>query len=105
MNSITEIVSPARIVLEHKTENAEALIKEKPLQISLTEPDLTLIRQGGYIVLDYGVELAGGVRLLAYKGSKKVRLRLGESVSEACSEITGGTATKAILTADSAFCE
>ena len=104
MNSITEIVSPARIVLEHKTENAEALIKEKPLQISLTEPDLTLIRQGGYIVLDYGVELAGGVRLLAYKGSKKVRLRLGESVSEACSEITGGTATNDHAVRDGVFC-
>lgn len=103
MNSVTEIVRPVRIVLQNKTENAEALLRSKPMQISLDEPDLASVRQGGYIVLDYGAELAGGVRLLALQGSNKVRLRLGESVSEACGEIEGGTATNDHAVRDGVF--
>lgn len=93
MNSITEIIKPVRIVAQDKTENTNTLLFEKPLQISLNEPDLAVIKQGGYIILDYGAELAGSVRLLTLAGSTEVRLRLGESVSETCSDVGKDTST------------
>lgn len=93
MNSVTETVWPIRIVEAHNVTNAEALLKKKPLQISLTEPDLAVFGEGGYVVLDYGYELSGSVRLLSYEGSTRVRLRLGESVSESCSDLETSSAT------------
>lgn len=93
MNTVTETIYPVAIVASEKVQNGEALLARQTLQITLTEPNLALIKEGGYIILDYGAELAGSVRLLALKGSTRVRLRLGESVSETCSELEGGTAT------------
>ena len=70
-------------------ENAESLLKEKTLQISVGETDLCAIKGKGYILLDFGKELSGGIRILTHGAGTgvKVRLRFGESVSEACSEI------------------
>lgn len=55
------------------------------------------------IILDYGRELHGAVKLVVGSGSAanfRMRLRLGESVAEACSEIEGGTATNDHATRD-----
>ena len=51
--------------------------------------------EGASIILDYGRELHGALKLVVGSGSAadfKMRIRLGESVSETCSEISGGTA-------------
>lgn len=85
----TEYVFPVAVVCAEKTENAEAITKEKELQINLVEPQLTRIEKGGFLVLDFGRELAGGVRILAFDAGCRVRLRLGESVSETFSELAG----------------
>ena len=55
------------------------------------------------IILDYGRELHGALKLVVGSGSAanfRMRVRLGESVSETCSEITGGTATNDHATRD-----
>ena len=78
-------------------ENAETLLKEKVLQIGLGESDFCIMRGKTHIILDFGKEVSGGARILAYKanGTKTVRLRFGESMSETCSTLieNGGTAT------------
>ena len=65
----TEYVFPVAVVCAEKTENAEAITKEKELQINLVEPQLTRIEKGGFLVMDFGRELAGGVRILAFDGT------------------------------------
>ncbi len=81
-------VYPVRILKSEGVENAELLLKEKTLQIGLAEGELTSIAKGGYIVLDFKRELAGGVRLLVRdaENGARIRLRLGESAAECCAE-------------------
>lgn len=78
-----------RIVSAEGVKNAEAFTQQRVLQIGLNETECVCFQGGAYIVLDFGKELAGGVRILTFfvKGEKKVRLRFGESVAEACSEV------------------
>lgn len=75
--------------------NVEALLEEKPLQIGLEEPILTVMSGKSHIILDFGKELSGGARMLvrAVQGNKQVHLRFGESVSETCAEIGEKNAT------------
>lgn len=75
--------------------NAENLLKEKELQIGLMERETTEIKGVGHIVLDYGKEISGGVRILTYrvKGNKRIRVRFGESLTESCAEIGEKNAT------------
>lgn len=91
---------PTRIVAyEGDISNVESLLKEKDQQIYLSERDLLLVKGAGYVVLDFGEELCGGIRILTSIGPKmnpsmKIRIRLGESVSETYSEIIpNGSAT------------
>ncbi len=76
-------------------DNPSALLSKKPLQIGLDEPVLTTLRGRACVILDFGKELSGGARLLirAAEGSKKYRLRFGESVSETCAELGEKNAT------------
>ena len=87
-----------RIVDAANVENEEALLLEKTLQIGLNETNRTILNGKAHIILDFGKELSGGVRILTHAigGCNKVRLRFGESVSETCSEATNrgyGTST------------
>lgn len=81
-------------LLGGKVNNADLILKDKPLQIDLFETETTELSNDGngnaYIVLDYGVELCGGVRLLIYKAngrSPRLRLTFGESLTEALSKV------------------
>ncbi len=79
----------------------ENLLKELPLQIGLSESMLCELKNDGgenaAVVLDYGVELCGGLRLLTgfITGEKYplVRLTFGESLSEAMSSVGEKNAT------------
>lgn len=91
---------PQRIVwMQGDVKNSEVLLEERELQISLgaTNPCIMLNSEGrkSSILLDYGVEIHGGIRLLAWQDSTqkgaKVRIRFGESVSEAMAELGGTT--------------
>lgn len=59
------------------------------------------------ILLDYGRELHGGLKLVLGAarpwGTQLVRVRFGESVSEACSEHDGGRRRKGYSTNDHAM--
>ena len=78
-----------------KIEKCENLFKEKALQIGLNEPCVTGIYGKSCIVLDFGKEVSGGVRILTYaiRGDNRVRIRFGESVGESCAEIGEKNAT------------
>jgi len=95
-NRVRRDVYPVRIIkCFGNVENAEALLKAKPAQITIDEPELTYMKNEGdseaAILLDYGVELNGGLRIAAFgvKGSQyaSVRVTFGESVSEALCEV------------------
>lgn len=83
-------IYPVRIVTAEGVENAEALLKEKTLQIGLGQCDLAVFKGRSHVVLDFGKETSGGVRILTFHAKKgQVRIRFGESVSEACAELGG----------------
>jgi len=87
---MTEYIFPEKI----KTCSAESdtgyLLKKQPLQIGLTEIYTTAFGKGDHLILDYGKEMNGGVRILTFFGQgTKIRLRFGESISECCSDLGG----------------
>ena len=87
-NVTTEYIAPIAVPYSENTVNAgELLAGHDGLQITLVEPRLALVRKGGFVVLDFGKEIAGGVRILTKTCGAKLRLRLGESVSETYSDV------------------
>ena len=102
-----EFISPARLV-ELPAEcsgvsNAGALLRPFDGQLAVSSSDVCVLstREGrrGAVLIDFGKELCGGIELAApIRGSQKamkVRVCLGESVSEALSDVNaeGATAT------------
>ena len=63
-----KIIYPKKIVDYKNATAVENLKIAKSLQIGLNEPDLTEIGEGGYVVLDFGKELCGSLRILAHVG-------------------------------------
>lgn len=94
-----EYLNPTRIVaVSDGVENAECLLTNKNTQIFLKEPSYLSCKGKGYIILDFGKEIHGGARILAFfrEGQKSLlhaRLRFGESVSETCAELGEKNAT------------
>ena len=73
-----EYVFPQAVVCSHLAEDPQNLLKKKPLQIGLSEKDLTKIANGGYVILDYGKEMRGGIRILNFTSNQgSVRIRFG----------------------------
>ena len=84
-NRIIEYLMPQRIkAVAGNIGNVRSLLWEKAPQIGLNETEYAEIDGGGYLILDFGRELSGGIRILTYKaeGNAKVRLRFGESLTE-----------------------
>ncbi len=88
-------VVPERIVASSGVENGERLLRPAVLQIGIGQEETANILPRGYLILDYGREIVGGVRLLSYFSERAVpvRLRFGESVAEVCAEIGEKNAT------------
>lgn len=85
-----EYVFPKRIIEEKKIKNAKGLLKEKALQIGLNEKNLAVTTKGGSVILDFGLEMNGGVRILTFNSDKSpVRIRFGESITECCENVGG----------------
>ena len=58
----TDMLLPVRIVLSEKTKNAENLLTESPRQAVLgTARSVTTIEKGGYVIIDFGEEIQGGI--------------------------------------------
>lgn len=89
-----DLILPVR-VLATNAQNAQHLLKPRVMQIGLTETELFTLAAGEYVLLDFGKELAGGVRILTHtaEGNRRIRLRFGESVSECCAQIGEANAT------------
>ena len=97
---VSEYLTPTRIVLtEGPITSPEVLTRPYPGQVSTSEEYMTEFRPGGSVLLDFGKEIQGGIQITrAMYGSHdpvRFRLVLGESVSEALSDVTekGSTAT------------
>lgn len=81
---------PTRILESEHVQNEEALLRQKALQIGLGERDLAVVTGKAHILLDFGREMSGGIRILTFQAqSGQVRIRFGESASEACAELGG----------------
>lgn len=83
------LLPKAVIKCDGEVKKVENLFIKKTLQIGLCEQCVTEINGKGYIILDFGKEISGGVRILNYstEGANRVRIRFGESVGETCAEI------------------
>ncbi len=86
-----ETIYPKRILQAINTEAEENLLLEQPLQIDLRETHLMKTKKGASVVLDYGMEMRGGIRILVFSSdSSPIRIRFGESAAECCSELGVG---------------
>lgn len=100
---VRETVYPVRIVkLFGRVSNAEALLKEQPLQVNLNEPDCAVFENYGDgeeagVLLDFGREINGAARILTFSSHShapaSVHITYGESVAEALSIIGYKNAT------------
>ena len=94
---VRKFLLPVRVV--NTTGNVsfpDKLLKQKSLQIGHDEKELTVLENGNggekaSVLLDFGIELNGGVRLMISDtkcgGYAKVRITFGESAAEANSKI------------------
>ena len=66
-------------------------------QVAVNEPEVCTLHSGDAVLLDFGRELHGGLRITGAirdsKATPRVRIRFGESVSEAMSDVATTTAT------------
>lgn len=92
------ILLPKRIIwTDGEVKNSEALLEEREFQISLGAHNPCIMKstkkKKASVLLDYGQEIHGGIRLLVWNSSiaagATVRVRFGESVGEAMTEIGG----------------
>ncbi len=98
-----ELIFPTRLVKSFgRVERAEKLLIEKSTALLSTccEEEATCLKKTGeenpFVVLDFGKELQGGVRLIIPRArpiAMRLRLVFGESVSEALSSIGEKNAT------------
>ncbi len=93
---------PTKIVDGAKIENADTLFRGKGLYATLNysmearKGYLKMQGMGSFIVLDFGKEMNGGIRMITNEipyGSCKVRIRFGESLGEVNSNIKEKNAT------------
>jgi len=98
-NSITKkYIVPLRVIASENADAPELLLCDTPLQPTLGVNQVCTIREGGYVILDFGSELQGGINITTnrvmgkdqaseYCFYGKMRLVFGESVSETLSHI------------------
>ena len=86
---VQELILPKAILrVQGMVERADLLTQRRAEQIGLNERDFVLVRGRSSILLDFGRELNGRVRIVTGFGTNgaRVRIRLGESVGESLSE-------------------
>lgn len=94
---IRKFLLPARIVkTSGKVTDSEKLLEKKPMQIGLNETSFTTLSndsegETASVLLDFGTEIHGGIRLMIYHiksaGYPQLRLTFGESAAEAESKL------------------
>lgn len=88
-------IFPVKISDCMSVKNAQELLTARPLQIGFFDGGAVFTERRAHFILDFGKEIAGGVRILTYaaQGNRRVRIRFGESISECCAEIGEDNAT------------
>lgn len=82
-------VVPCRHVISaHRSCNYDIFENCKILRnFTCSDYPVCQVEHGGHLILDFGVELNGGIRIVTgFMQTAKVRIRFGESVAEACGE-------------------
>lgn len=94
-----QFIYPKKIIESKNVKNQNALFVKRDLQIDIFEKNVMSVdSDGGYIVLDFGKEMCGGIRILTTEVSDnfhgvKIRIRFGESLSEVYAELGEKNAT------------
>ena len=91
-----ELLIPLKIKAQQAVLGAENLLEEKPACVSFqNDCSAEFCQKGAYIVLDFGKELCGGIRMIAgsMEGIAQFRITFGESLTEACSAVGEKNAT------------
>ena len=94
---VRQYIEPTRVVWTSKegtVENSQVLLEKRSGQATLGASNPCTLRTGGSVLLDFGKELHGGVQIIAWNNQSgniknkpvRVRVRFGESVSEAMSD-------------------
>lgn len=77
---------PEKVMSFSRSVNTDSLLIKKTLQASVKDKECAVLKDG-YILLDFGKEIRGGIRIITLRAnSSKLRIRLGESISECCAE-------------------
>lgn len=88
--------APIKLIETNQVYYTEWLLKNKPSCVSFKGTECTKFDgPGSFVVLDFGKELCGGIRMITRdaKGTVKWRLTFGESLTEAYSSIGEKNAT------------
>lgn len=88
--------TPVKLVEAYEVSYTEWLLATKPACVSFKGTECTKFNgPGSFVVLDFGKELCGGIRMITRdaKGPVKWRLTFGESLTEAYSSIGEKNAT------------
>ena len=92
-----ELILPICVKASYNVENYEELMIPKAAYIPFAVDGVAkFLGKGSYVVLDFGKELCGGVRFITRMVENmyaRVRITLGESLTEACSQIGEKNAT------------
>lgn len=90
-----QAVFAERLVDFSNAERAGYLIKTIGLQPSINDYPVTILKNGGFVALDFSKEIYGVLRIATKnaKGNCKIRVRLGESVAETYGELNENGAT------------
>jgi len=93
---VKEKLMPVQIKDQKGISNANELLNEKVACISFSQEHCSqFLEKGSFIVLDFGKELCGGIRIItrAVDGNADFRITFGESLTEALSSIGEKNAT------------
>lgn len=93
---VKEKMMPLQIKAQHGISNAKELLNEKAACISFSPDHCSEFKEkGSFIVLDFGKELCGGIRIITrgVDGIADFRITFGESLTEALSSIGEKNAT------------
>ncbi len=88
-DELKELFVADRIVESYGVDNVETLLVPKPAAVSFKKKGMTCFQKGSYVVLDFGKELCGGIRMMTREsaGMAKWRFTFGESLTETYSTI------------------
>ncbi len=87
---ITEYIIAEKIISLNMVENSKILLQDTPHQAVLGNTNICTIKKDGFVLLDFGQELCGGLLVTIHRRlgeNASLRVVFGESVSEALSDI------------------